>query len=183
MNCTLNKFFIFSAGAVIGSAVTWKFLESKYQKLAQEEIESVKEVFSRRAAQQQPEPTKEEVTVEDKYEATLTEQGYNKYASTPEPVRTPSHHVISPEEFGEIDEYNTVSLIHYADGMLAYDDGELVADIDDIVGEDYASHFGEFEDDSVFVRNDERKTDYEILRDTLVYSDARKAMHPHRAVE
>ena len=37
---------IFSAGAAIGSIVTWKLIEAKYKQIADEEIASVKEVFT-----------------------------------------------------------------------------------------------------------------------------------------
>lgn len=40
--------FIFLAGAAIGSAVTYKLVEKKFQDLADEEIESVKETFKKR---------------------------------------------------------------------------------------------------------------------------------------
>lgn len=45
----MNNSTMFSAfliGSVIGSAVTWYFLKKKYEKIAKEEIESVKAVFS-----------------------------------------------------------------------------------------------------------------------------------------
>ena len=45
---SLNKVLIFTAGVAIGVAASWKFFENKYKKIAQEEIDSVKEVFSRR---------------------------------------------------------------------------------------------------------------------------------------
>ena len=38
----------FIIGAATGSAVTWYLLKDKYEALAQEEIDSVKEVFLRR---------------------------------------------------------------------------------------------------------------------------------------
>lgn len=38
----------FIIGTVTGSVVTWYLLKDKYEALAQEEIDSVKEVFSRR---------------------------------------------------------------------------------------------------------------------------------------
>ena len=38
---------IFAAGAAIGSAVTWKLIKTKYEQIANEEIESVKEFFGR----------------------------------------------------------------------------------------------------------------------------------------
>ena len=45
MKDTLNNVLIFAVGAAIGSAVTWKLLKTKYERIAQEEIDSVKEVF------------------------------------------------------------------------------------------------------------------------------------------
>ena len=38
-----------------------------------------------------------------------------------------------------------------------------------MVGLDSLTHFGQYEDDSVYVRNDERMTDYEILLDIRGY--------------
>ena len=58
-----------------------------------------------------------------------------------------------------------------ADGVLADDMDEIIEDVDEVVGEDSLNHFGEFEEDSVYVRNDERKCDYEILRDNRNYAD------------
>lgn len=48
MNCKFTNVLVFAAGAVIGSAVTWKVLKTKYEKIVQEEIESVKETFADR---------------------------------------------------------------------------------------------------------------------------------------
>lgn len=44
----MNKVFIFVLGAAVGSLVTWKFVEEKYRRIADEEIESVKETFKNR---------------------------------------------------------------------------------------------------------------------------------------
>ena len=78
--------------------------------------------------------------------------------------------VIPPEEFGEED-YAVISLNYYADGVLADDWDKVIEDVENTVGEDFANHFGEYEDDSVFVRNDELEKDYEILLDMRNYSD------------
>lgn len=50
--------------------------------------------------------------------------------------------------------------------------------MDDIVGTESLTHFGEYEDDSVFVRNDKVKCDFEILPDQRNFSDVR-AGNPH----
>ena len=87
-------------------------------------------------------------------------------------------YVISPEEFGEAD-YNIVSLNYYADGVLANDFDEVVDDVENTVGEDFEEHFGDYEEDSVFVRNDELGLDYEILRDMRNFSDVVKNHSRH----
>lgn len=79
-------------------------------------------------------------------------------------------YVITPGEFGEKDDYDIISLTYYADEVLTDEENELV-DVENTVGYDSLTHFGEYEDDSVFVRNDRRRTDYEILKDYREYSD------------
>lgn len=88
-------------------------------------------------------------------------------------------YVISPEEFGEFEDYERISLSYYADQILADEDDEKVEDVDNVVGLESLAHFGEFEDDSVFVRNDRLKCDYEILLDQRTYSDVIK-QRPHQ---
>ena len=109
----------------------------------------------------------------------LKEQGYAGYEEVMEEMGKP--YVISPEEFGEMEDegYETISLIYYADKVLTDDDNELVEDVENTVGTESLTHFGEYEDDSVFVRNDRLKADYEILLDTRNYSDVvNKNPHP-----
>lgn len=48
MNCKFINVLMFAAGAAIGSAVTWKVVKTRYERIAQEEINSVKEVFAER---------------------------------------------------------------------------------------------------------------------------------------
>lgn len=82
-------------------------------------------------------------------------------------------YVISPDDFGELDGYETATLTYYADGVLE-DDYYLVIDeseVDAMVGVDSFNHFGEHEQDTVFVRNEQQKTDFEIQRDLRKYSE------------
>ena len=82
-------------------------------------------------------------------------------------------YVIPPEDFGDDPDYKTVSLTYYADKVLTDEDNHVInpGRIDDLIGEDSLTHFGEYEEDSVFVRNEKRKTDYEILLDMSNYLD------------
>lgn len=171
MTSILSKLFIFAAGGVIGSVVTWKLLKTKYEKIAQEEIDSVKAVYSRHQSTDSTEECTEEIDeFDDEQEQTEYVNIVKEYAG--EGVKFMAvPRVIAPDEFGSEDDYETINLTYYADGVLTDEDDIPIEDVDGMIGEDSLTHFGEYEDDSVHVRNDKLKCDYEILYDTRNYSD------------
>ena len=173
MNCgILNKVLIFSVGAAIGSAITWKLVKTKYERIAQEEIDSVKEVYSKKIQKEVEMETYK--TMSSKYDTASNEcvESDNKdEEEEKDDMITDGPYVISPDEFGNEFDYEEVSLTYYADGVLTDDQDNIIEDVDGLVGLDSLNHFGEYEDDSVFVRNDALQTDYEILADLRNYSD------------
>lgn len=158
--------FIF--GAAAGSAATWYFAKKRYEQIAQEEIDSVKEVFCFKDEESEEEDEEEEEELSDisDYVETLTDLGY---IGDSDVKKLP--YVITPDEFGEIEEYSRISLTYFSDKVLADDNDEIISNIDDIIGVKSLTHFGQYEDDSVFVRNERLKCDYEILLDSRTYSD------------
>ena len=76
---------------------------------------------------------------------------------------------IEPEKFGEFSDYDTVFLTYYKDGVLADDMDDIVSAPKDIVGNDFESYFGTYEEDVCYVRNDIKMCDYEITRDPRSY--------------
>ena len=54
MKNALINLAMLAVGAAIGSAVTWKLVKTKYERIAQEEIDSVKEVYSRKEESSEP---------------------------------------------------------------------------------------------------------------------------------
>ena len=77
--------------------------------------------------------------------------------------------VIPPDEFGEYDDYDLIGLTYYANDVLT-DDGDFpIDDPEEVVGPDALDSFGEWEDDTVYVRNDTLKCYYEICRDNSEY--------------
>lgn len=190
---------LFSLGFIIGAAsgatVAWYLLKDKYETLAQEEIDSVKEVFARREQEMKDETVKRNVAegIKDsdrtkpdlkEYAEQLKKNGYTRYSDLSADDggvsdKQTKPYVIPPEQFGDNEEHEQISLTYYADGVLADENDELIEDVEDAVGIDSLNHFGEYEDDSVFVRNDARKCDYEILLDQRTYSEVAEEM-PHR---
>lgn len=186
MTSTMNKLVIFAAGATIGSLITWALTKAKIaecRRAADEEIEAMHEYYVHQAEAKEE---TEEVNKSDPRQMTWEKPNLKEYASLlhdhgyseeieeenkMDSVERP--YVIKPEDFGEFYDYGTVSLTYYADGILADENDEKIEedDVDAIIGRDSLSHFGEYEDDSVFVRNDSLMSDYEILLDLRNYKD------------
>lgn len=172
----IKSIAIFAAGAVFGSLSAWIFAKRKYEKIAQEEIDSVKAVYKKRYSEKTEKNAVETAPNADEhneYNDILTNHGYT---DEPEPIINASEqgsspYVITPDDFNEYNDYDKISLTYYDDGLLADDDDILIEDVEMTVGSDSLKRFGEFEDDAVFVRNDTRRCDYEILRDLRKYAD------------
>lgn len=80
-------------------------------------------------------------------------------------------YIISPDEYGEDHSYEQVELTYYADGVLAYDNDDIMENADERIGLSSLNHFGEYEEDSVYVRNEILRCEYQICRDERTYSD------------
>ena len=192
----MNKIIMFALGAAAGSLVTWKIVENKYKKIADEEIKSVKELYNKKLNAldcennlqkveaydkpvEQPEfkvyVEKEENEIfseEDKeeYNKLIEDEGY--IIETPEEKEFIKPYVISPEEFGEFGNTER-SLIYYSDFVLADEDDEIIVDPESIIG-DALEHMGEYEDDCVHVRNENIECDFEILKSEKTFSEVYK---------
>lgn len=190
---------IFAAGVIVGNIVTAELIRAKYRKLADEEINSYKEYYASKhvakddsteeASDEISEESTDEVVEESnnlkEYSNVLKNAGYipnesEKNIIKEEPVTVEDECnfiIIPPEELGEIEEttgekFDVVTLVYYADNvMLYYDDQHQVDDIEHLVGTEFRDHFGEYEDDAVYVRNMRNQTDYEIIKDDDKYYD------------
>lgn len=174
MNNKLANALAFIAGAGIGVAATWQFFKKKYKKIADEEIESVKQYFPRKevtAPSTEEKPAINETEAEKQEHKELVEDlGYNH--SEENKIPDSKICVIPPESVGEREDYEITSLTYYADDVLVDEFDEPVVDIEGTIGYDSLKRFGEYEDDAVHVRNEVLKTDFEILRDMRTYSEA-----------
>ena len=173
MNKTVKEIIFFGAGSAAGFLLARKLLTEKYMRIAQEEIDSVKAHFSFRNEKTEKEKPKPEKEQPANYRQYTAELGYRDKDETLPPASESRPRVISPDEFGDRDGYDQISLTYYADKTLT-DDRDHAMDeeeIEDTVGKENLTHFGEYEPDSVFVRNDRLKADYEILLDTRTYAE------------
>lgn len=189
MNKNITMIFTFIAGVAVGVAATYKIAETKYQNIADEEIESVKATFSKHDQKNAIDvPASPVLAVERKiitkpdildYKSKIERVGYDtisKQTSKKEeevPVVPDSNeedfdgyiYSIPPDEFNILDDYNTTTFYYSSDNYLLDSDYKILddADIRETIGRDPFGMFGEYEDDSVHIRNELKKIDYEIL--------------------
>ena len=191
MNDKLSSVIIFCGGVFIGGFLTWDFFKTKYEKIADEEIASVKETFEHR----EPRPDKnykvEEALkgndeyinvspgVSERIIKIIDSNGYRNYSNTAietdkkggtADMELKQPYVITPEQYEDNVDYTKVSLTWYNDEVLE-DDWGNVLDPDDVIGSDALKTFGQYEKDSIFVRDDDEQIDYEVLLDTRSYKE------------
>ncbi len=197
MKTTFKSLLVFALGVGAGVLASREYFKKHYEEISNEEIRSVKITFARKSiemaekaeqmkakqAEKEPENT---VNLND-YGKLVETSEYSSNQNSPEAKEMSENqdrpYVISPNDCGEFDDYEVYTLFHYADGVLTDDDNEIIDDVDDAVGEDYADHFGEYEDGAVYIRNNARHCDYEILMDLRnYYPDVAKTVPGHREV-
>lgn len=175
MDSNVKIIFGFTLGVAAGVVATWKFFKTKYETISREEIDSVKEVYSKKNSPNTDNNiilTREKVEEYKEYKEMVNDLCYkNKEKGGSESMKNQKIEVIPPDEYGIEDDYDLIELIYYADGVLVDDGNYPIEDVDEIVGPEALDSFGEWEDDEVYVRNDERKCYYNILRDNSNYSD------------
>ena len=199
MNKSVVFFLGIGAGGIIGGVVGFFLAKKKYENLADEEVKSVKDTFSKYFEHDKvkedkpnhmPVPETSSVVQEEhkdtpivdysaRYQSTIN--GYsssvpnerNKLPGTSVVSGDPANiFIITPKEFNE-SEYNAVTLFYYKDGVLSNDNYEPLnaVEITSIIGDQALDSFGTYGTDSVYVQNDNNKTVYEIILEDDNYTD------------
>ena len=190
----IKNVLLFTAGLVVGSVVTWKMTKDKYEQWANDEIRMMREYYNRKEEEYyeeedlDEEPIEAEVRTErntkpdlTEYTSRLNESGYTDYSEISKKDEEEDNesnmeekpYVISPEEFGDFDDYETIELTYYKNGYVTDDQDILMSndEVEEAIGWNNITRMGEYEEDALHVRNEKRKTDYEILQ---VFDDYRE---------
>ena len=192
MNKSLELSLAFIGGAAAGAVAGALYFRQLFEKRYQEDVKSVKEVYcckKEKVSVKEPEKQKTEnlsksvkkpsvttpVTDYTSYSSKIQKLGYAPEEKKNDiPAKKVDYHTIPPEEFSMEDDYDCQSLICYEDGIVTNGDGSEIkkSELNEMVGSDFSKHFGEYEDDSVFIRNDRLQMDFEIIRDRRTYAEA-----------
>ena len=159
MNTKVACAIAFVAGAAVGVAASWRVLDTKYKKLADKEIASVKELFYSKPVENNEEPDEseeeefeqspeEDFTEEEKEEYVNLTSNYTNYATKSVVEEEPNveitdsePYVISPVGLGDCD-YDVIDLIYYeGDNTLTDEEDEIIDDVGDLIGWESLEHF------------------------------------------
>ena len=213
----MHKVLYFLGGVVVGCTATYFIINKKVEKRIQEEVNCVKERYSKDkvlgAIKEKQESalgfsfkvvTDPKSKVEElnqrkadmvSYDKISKSQNYNHnlFTNPPNPGdidngiddnenleyeygkvidTTPPKeglsdpYTITPDQFvNEQPFFDKITLEYYDDDVLCEEiTDEIVTDISGEVGLESLTKFGEYEEDVVYVRNEKRSTDYEIIR-------------------
>lgn len=150
----------FVIGLALGSVCTWYAVKNKYERMAQEEIEEVRAFYSKKKKEEETMSKSENFTAEkEELKELINDLGYGNESMF---TKTKQVYVIAADEFGEFPDYNQLSFKYFSDGILTNEDGVTINDINGVTPEDFEEYLNA--DDCVYMRDDMRCCDYEILR-------------------
>ena len=185
----------FLVGAIGGSITTYFVVKKKYEKIAQEEIDSVKAVYSNKAKTLGSKLSEKVTEVKNamnnmsksmeeaasKFKSSIVDSrdvhvdlaenedmtgnydvlyadGFSFTKSSQDP------YIITGGEFAQDNDYVKMGLIYCDDGSVVYEDGTIASDISSVVGDECAMKIEEANDESIYICDDEKRIDYEIIK-------------------
>lgn len=189
----------FAVGGAIGALGMYKYSENKFEARYQEDLASVKEAFSERKEKAKEKTDEEEQVITESTDgqgldltkilpqsisignittgSLMDDNAYRDYLKNMMKEQQIDQdddeeaYTISPEEFGDDNDYEKITLYYFqGDDTLTDDMYVMIEDPESLIGS-ALEHFGEYEEDVVYVRNVKMKGDYEILLDTRKYVD------------
>lgn len=193
MKKEFTYFVIFAIGAAVGSVASMKYFKTKYERIADEEIESVKKSITQlvknsdilnKKSDSNPknnlngasDNTKGKETlnkVVNKLDYTSFSKSVSQEEAKDDKPEGDLPYIIPPEQVGEDDyECNTYTL--YSDGVLTDELNDVVEeeDLAYLIGSrDVFKHIDDYGNGAVYVRNDFLETDFEIIRCLEAYNE------------
>ena len=177
----------FVAGAIVGGFVTKKYIEYKSQindEIEYEECETHEDIVEEASdtSVENEETSNDEIKIssvdDEAYKKLLADLQYSaekeaedfieRMIPRQDEVRDASKpYNITPDEFEEIDEYDSDEYTYYADGYVTDSYGMPISDEDilNTIGEDFDTYFGSYDDDQIWIRNERLRMDFSVVRD------------------
>lgn len=190
----INNVIIFLGGLAIGAMAGYLYNKKKYENAVQEEIQELRERYSvkhdepteKDDIEESEEPKSKIITTtkssidegDDVERERINYQKYTKIANEYNPeedeyvkLNTETPYIIKPDEFGTIPLRDTASYYLYEENHILVDEDENVINTETclqifgMLADDIYDHFGEFDNDQVFFRNNRLELDIEVCRE------------------
>lgn len=171
----------FAIGGISGFLFANHVLKEKYDKIVEEEVESIKASFRKYQIDQEAEKESEEEieAIKQEYEELVDNLGYGTISEdtveeSPEPNENEVHHmIISEDQFGKIEDYETITLLLLQDGVMVDDDYDRMSDeeIQWAIGDVDLKAFAKSDAETMYIRNNRIKVYYEIVKDDQTYAE------------
>lgn len=192
MNNKLVGFMSFVVGAAAGALGAHLYLKEKYHKESQDKVEEALELVRKLRNKKPPaevlaERMKQEEAIDippipgedrEEYEQAMS---YNKVYQVPEKVepkvelnpKSPRSYYVQDIDIGDLDDYEIVHWTYYQDGVIADENDREISlmELEESVPQGILSRFATEDIDSLYVRNDVFKCEYEILVDERTYEE------------
>lgn len=157
------KGLIFVGGFIAGAVTCNSVVKKRYEARIEQEISEMKNAKK----EERPETLGADLSSDEDHKNLVVK------VRTEDIVAPPPAYDIPISEFGEREDYTTQTLYYYVgDKTLVDEEDNVVDDINEIIG-DYLFDkiVNDDEIDSCYIRNDEKKCDYEIVKENGAFSD------------
>lgn len=174
----IKEVIIFAAGFVAGGLVVNKLVEKKYEDISNQEIKSVKAVYHKKleeAEKPQEEAHANNDIPDEAAETEQTRKGTSTMRAYSDIIKSSNYsspatnepdlpYVITPEAYMEPNGYDKLACNYYNNDVLTDENDEPI-EIEEIMGShDMLDRMGEYETDTLYIRNDKTEADYEITQ-------------------
>jgi hypothetical protein len=196
MENIIKDALIFTAGALVGVCIAYRYTNNQANDRANKEIEEARKEYEE-ALNEEMKKESEDISKENGYEpdpCETTDTPTPLYSEPKVEEKKPAakkkggnsaakkFEVISDDDFNDAEhaEYDKVFLDYYADNILADEmQNKIEASVfEKIIGKNFANHFGEKDDPEVLhIRNSKLTTDYEITKDPRLYSEVTEEIY------
>lgn len=170
MNSKTTNFLAFTFGLTVGMVGTYFAIKRKYESMIQEEIDSVKAFYDLNH-HEFVEMLNDSEEPEEKSEVKTTSNTEDNVSDKIDIKDVERPYIINEYEFNEIYGYECFTLTLYSNGVLADEEFEKIDDIDEIVGKDNFKKLQDGNEDCIYVRNDSKYSDYEIIKSQNTYEE------------
>lgn len=183
----MKQILYFSLGAASGALVAWYLTKRRYEGIIDEEIEEVKERYKEDAEETEiserklyrakvrnldyisDEPTVEPVPMNEELldeNGVIDEIEKDLEVSDPFPGEKVNYpYTIGPEAY--LEEYDGVfdkeTITYWAGNDTLVTDADEILQVNDTIGRDNLKKVGEYEEGTVFVRNERLGMDFEVI--------------------